>query len=561
MTRTHFFLFCIFVPHFVVAQKINYDVRDSLQSKSYKFLDDKIYEAKGDSVKASPYLYAYLLKAKKEHNIEEIVNSYHNLLYHSPESQSISYTDIMINYAKKSKDNALIGSTYLTKGVIYYSLKQHNYALDNYIIANNYISKTADSYLTHKLKYSIALVKYYLGYYDEAISLLKQCAAYFKDDHPRAYLNSLHSLGLCYNRVGNLGLCSATNALGLEECKDLSIPEMEVYFIHSEGINEYSKNNFAYSIKKIDSSIEELKEKKDFANESVGYFYIGRSYWELRKYEKAIPYFQKVDQLFKHKGYIRPDQRELYELIIKYYKNKENQKLQLYYVDQLLKADSVLNETFKYLVGKINKEYNTKELLIEQENLQNQLHKKNYDYTIVIGVSFLLFTLLTILTYRYFLNKKHNKQKFDELMLKIINAEGKDKTKEKTTKKSILDINPDTVSSILSQLEKFENEKKFLERDWSISKLSTLFNSNPTYLSSIIKHYKEKGFTEYINDLKIEHIILLLHTDKKARNYTNKALAEEGGFSSTQLFSQVFRAKTGVQTAYFIDQIKKSKNI
>lgn len=556
MSRNHLFLLIICIPHFLKAQKNEYKVPDSLRSKSYQYLDDKIYEFKKDSSKASVYLYTYLTKAKKERNWEEIVNSFHNFSHHSRDHQSIAYSDSMVYYAKKSNDNALVGSAYLTKGIMHYSLKQQNYALDNYIIANNYISKTEDAYLTNKLKYHVALVKYYLGYYDEAISLLRQCTAYFKNEHPRAYLNSLHSLGLCYSKAGNLGLCSETNILGLAECKDLDILEMEVYFNHSQGINEYFKHNYSAAIKNIESSIKDLKEKKDFGNESVGYFYIGKSYWEVKKYEKAIPYFQKVDQIFNYKGYIRPDQREFYELLIKYYKNKDNQELQLYYVDQLLKADAVLNETFKYLVGKINKEYNTKSLLTEKEKLQAQLHKKNYDYSIVIGVSLLLFILLMTLTYRFFRNKKLNKQKFDELMQRINTAENRVKPKEKIAKKSILDINPETVAAILLQLDKFENEKKFLEGDWSISKLSTSFNSNPTYLSSIIRYYRDKGFTEYINDLKIEHIILLLKADKRVRNYTNKALAEEAGFSSTQLFSNVFRAKTGVTTAYFIQQIK-----
>ncbi|WP_241775699.1 AraC family transcriptional regulator [Flavobacterium sp. Root420] len=246
-------------------------------------------------------------------------------------------------------------------------------------------------------------------------------------------------------------------------------------------------------------------------------------------------------------------------MLINYYKTTNNPKLQLYYIEQLLKADTVLNETFKYLVGKINKEYNTQELLIEKEKLKKQLLKKNQNYTALIVFTSILFTGFILLTYRYFKKRRFYKQKFDELTLKNGHVRDKTKPKLRAEQPVILDINPETISIILKQLDKFENDQKFLEKDWSLSKLSIALNSNPTYLSSIIHHYKEKRFSDYINDLKIDYIIELLYSDKRARNFTNKALAQEAGFSSTQRFANAFKAKTEMPTAYFIGQIKKEK--
>lgn len=557
MKRNRLLLSLFFISQFIISQKSNFKIPDSLKSKSYKYLDQRIEESEEDSSKAAVYLYTFLLKAKKEKKWNQLVRGYQNLMHANSEKLRSVYADSMIYAAKKTNDNAIIGSSYLTKGIVYYSLKKHNLALDNYLIANNYISRTADDYLIYKLKYHIALVKYYLGYYDEAISLLQECIAYFKKENSQPYLNSLHSLGLCYNRQGNYGRVTEINALGLKECEKLGIKKLEVYFNHSEGINEYYKKDYASSIKKIQSTLEDLKKKKDFGNESVGYFYIGKDYWEVGKFEMAVPYFKKVDYLFNSKGYMRPDLREMYELLINYYKTRENTKLQLYYIDQLLKADRVLNETFKYLVGKINKEYQTQELIIEKEKILNQLQKKNYNYSQLVGLTSLLFIGFLFLTYRHYRNRKLYKKKFDELMQKADSGNGLSIPRQRNEKPAILDINPETVSIILKQLEKFEKEKKYIEKDWNLSKLSTAFNSNPRYLSNIIRHYRGKVFTEYINDLKIDYIIELLRNDKKVRKFKNKALAEEAGFSSTQLFVNVFKAKTGMPTAFFIEEIQK----
>jgi len=520
-------------------------------------MEERIDNFEKDSSKMSIYLHTYLQKAKTENNWEEIVKGYQNLMHAAPEKLRTIYADSMVYSAKKSNNDILIGSAFLTKGIVYYSLKQHSSALDNFIIANSYISKTNDDYLKYKLKYHIALTKLYLGYYDEAISLLKECISYFKKDKPRPYLNSLHSLGLCYNRKGNFGLCTETNMLGLKESKELGIKEMEVYFNHSEGINDYFTKNYTSAIKNIQSTIEELKEKKDFGNESAGYFYIGKSYWELGKFDLAIPYFKKVDYIFNTKGYIRPDIREMYELLIKYYKTNENPKLQLYYIDQLLKADRILNDTFKYLVGKINKEYQTQELLSEKDKIQTLLQKKSHNYSILVIFTSALFIGFLFLTYRHYKNRKLYKKNFDELMSQNNSNEEVNRPRQRNEKPAILDINPETVTAILKQLEKFETDKKFIEKDWNLSKLSFAFNSNPRYLSNIIRHYRDKTFTEYINDLRVDYIISLLQNDKQARLFTNKALAEEAGFSSTQLFANVFKAKTGMPTSFFIGQIRK----
>lgn len=557
MNQKYFLILFIGITQLLSAQKITYKIPDSLRSKNYEYLDDKIYELKKDSSKAAVYMYAYLNKARNEHNWKEMVNAYQGLLHQSPDNLRLVYADSMIYSAKKSNDDALIGSAYLSKGIVYYGQKKQIMALDNYLIANSYISKTKDNYLIHKVKYHIALIKYYLGFYDEGISLLKECVAYFmEDENPRPYLNSLHSLGLCYNKIGNYELCSQTNSLGLSQSKRLGIKEMEAYFIHSEGINKYFMHNYRAAISDIEFTIEEISKNKDFANESIGNFYIGKSYWALNNKEKAIPYFKKVDQIFNDKGYIRPDIREAYELLIKYYGSIKDPKSQLYYIDQLLKAENVLNENFKYLIGKTHKEYDAKVLLLERENIEDQLTRRKYYDSILVAFTLLLFIVVVVSTYRHFKNKTVYKQKFEELMSKINN----EKPKHKNNTWEIADISPEVVTDILKQLEKFEAEKKFLQKNISLAKLAVAFKSNTKYLSKIIMHSRGKGFVEYINDLKIDYIISLLHTDGAARKYTNKALAEEAGFTSTQRFANAFLARTEMPTAYFIEQLKKEKN-
>ncbi|WP_374175300.1 tetratricopeptide repeat protein [Flavobacterium tructae] len=541
----------------VCAQEIHFKIPDSLRNKDYDYLFDRIEESENDSIKKSLYLKTFLAKSKTDKNQEEVVNGYKNYLHHAPENLKLIYADSMIYTAKKSKSNTLIGSTYLSKGILYYSRKQLNYALDNYLIADSYISKTNDQYLIYKTKYNIANIKYFLGFYDEAISLFKECITYFKEDkenNDRGYLNSLHSLGLCYNRIGNYTLCTQTNEKGLREGERLGNDEMKVYFILSEGVNQYFLGNYTSAIAKINYSLPVIQKKKDFGNEAVGNFYIGKSYWNLKKSEKAILYFKKVDAIFDEKEYIRPDLRNNYELLIRYFKSKDNPKEQLYYIEKLLKVDSVLTSKYKYVSERIHKDYDTKELLVQKKSAEKLLARKERDAFIHKGIIVFLFLFVVILGYIHIRNKKLYRRRFDELMKK---DQATTKVESKNTNYGIEDINPDTVALILKRLEKFEMGKRFLEKDLTETKLAISLDTNIKYLAKVISHYKGKKFVTYINDLKIDYLINLLKEDKKIHHYGNTALSEEAGFSSTERFVKAFSSRTGMPATYFMKELRK----
>ncbi|WP_427874052.1 helix-turn-helix domain-containing protein [Flavobacterium sp. MMS24-S5] len=253
---------------------------------------------------------------------------------------------------------------------------------------------------------------------------------------------------------------------------------------------------------------------------------------------------------------MRPDIREVYEILINYYKGKKDLKNQLLYVDQLLNADSLLNETNKYLITKIHKQYDTKELLLEREKIHKQLKKEKYYDVILISIILILFTFSVFLTYRYHKNKKFYKKKFDEVMLSPASLD-KPTSKLKKEKAEVLDIPAETIAFVLKELEKFESEKKFLAKDVRLTAVATMLHTNSKYLYKIISHYKDKRFVEYINDLKIDFIISMLKENKLARNYTNSALALEAGFSSTQQFVNAFKTRTEMPVNFFIAEINK----
>lgn len=125
-----------------------------------------------------------------------------------------------------------------------------------------------------------------------------------------------------------------------------------------------------------------------------------------------------------------------------------------------------------------------------------------------------------------------------------------------TTEKQIY-IAPETVQALLSGLDKFEKSGRFTKKDVSLGYLVNYLGTNSKYLTEIPKQYKGKSFSQYINDLRIDHIIQLLYDDPSYRVYKISYLAEKSGFSTPGIFTKAFKRRTGILPSYFIENLSK----
>lgn len=526
--------------------------QDSLSQKDFKYLFSMIRKSGDKPSLQGIYLRSFLSKAKEDRNWELIVNGYKNYADYADEGLAIQYADSMVYTAGQSHSAKLIGSAYLSKGIVYYAHKRHEMALENYLISQPFIDKANDPYLLYKLKYNIGLVKYYLGKNKQAIEILKECLEYFRSENTRAYLNTIHAIGLCYNSAGNYGQSQKFVALGFKEGKRLDEPSMEGYFLHLDGQNDYFLKNYASAIDKLKTSLPKVISNGDHGNIAVGNFYIGKSYWATKHFGQAVPYLEKVAMAFSEKKYMRRDLRETFELLIQYHKKDNNYKKVLLYVDALLKADSLLIRTHDNLYDSIQVNYDTQQLLKEKHSMQRELSGERCNRQLLVVGSIGLSAVIIMLLIAYIRNKQRNNRIFKQLLLekKTIAKPVKSLPKE-------LGIAQETVDKILRLLEKWEANMRFLDTDITLTTLAVYLDTNNRYASDIILHYRGRKFSDYVNDLKVDYIIELLKTDRLKRMYTHEALAEEAGFSTTQRFVQAFKAKTGISPKFFSAKIRK----
>ena len=543
----------LFISSDSLSQFRNKDLPDTLLAKDYIFFKEKLASDDHDEATARIYSTAYLAKAKSEQNWKEMVNAYKSILHQSVKELHPIYADSMIYAARQTADKQLVASAFVTKGIILYNLKDHTKALDHFLIANSFLQKTDDPYLIHKVKFNIAKIKYFLGFYDEAIPLFRECIDFFKAQEEMPYLVSIHHLSLCYIKIGEYDLCAATNQLGIREAFRIELPEAVNHFVHAEGINQYHLKNYGIAIIKLQQALPGIIENSDFTNEIVAYFYIAKSYWGLRQYSMALPYLKRVDKAFQDKQFIQPDLRQNYELLIDYFRSLNNVEMELFYIKRLMAADRVMEKNFKYLSAKIHKEYDTQELREAKEAAERSMRKERNMKILAYIVIVLLLVLVAYLTVKFF-EKRSYRKKYKEYLSK--------KTKPKAVySREVanpvpLDIRPEVINAILDKMEKFEQEHGYLEKGLKQEKLATIFESNPKYISKVINYHRNKKSNEYINDLRIDYILERLENERIYRLYDIQSLGEEAGFSTTQHFTRAFLARTGMAASFFLKKLK-----
>jgi len=530
----------------------------------------KKYEAfdKNDN-KAIPYVNNYIFKAKAEENYEKLVQGFEDIIFFTSDNQKkLLYADSCIISAKKTGNNDLISRSFLGKGIIYYlNFKRYKPALDEYIKAYDYSKKGNDDYQKYKVIYHMGVVKSYLGYYNEALKHFADCIQYFEPKtkgnfHPntifnnsKGYLNSLHQATIRYRNLGNYKKADSLVEVGLNFTnKSKEFPLEQAYFTKCKGIFEYHQKNYDDAIQSLTSALPVLKKNNDFSWTSVADFYIGKSYLGLGKQEQAIQQFEKVDSIFQKHKFIVPELRENYELLIKYWKEKKNDKQELHYTKNLLKADSILAKDFPYLSAKIHKDYDTQIL----EDAKGKLEKQNYWSLGAILLLILAIIGLIFIAWKLYQKEKLIRKKYSELEERLQTHQPTPAVSyENIPQQSKAVISKDVFTDLAEKLKEFEDSKSFKEKGITLPQLAENFKTNTTYLSQYINDVMGVNFNKYISTLRINYVTDLMYNDAKVLSYSVQGLADECGISSRQNFSDLFLEINGIRPTDFIKQGKK----
>ncbi len=552
-----------------------YSQEKKLEELSFREIELKIDSLPYNKKEDFEIINFYIKKAKSENNIEALVYAYNYACKASKsENKGIKYADSAIILSKKNRNLKLLCSAHLNKGIFLMEHFKNIEALNEIIIANQYALQVKDNYIIHKSLYHIAQNKILLGQEKEALIDLYNCEKYFKNGIKKSNLGEDYRIYYIYTIMTiidcNSKLNKQENSKRLYDDAFSYIKESKQnyfipYFISCQGTDAYYQKNYNLAITKLKKAIKLYNDVWPHYSEV---YYLGRSYWNLGNKEEAIKYFEKLDKEYYADKNQDPQFRPAYELLIEYYKSKNNTDKQLEYINKLIILDQSYEKNYKYLFSKINKEYDTQKLVEEKNEIQNTL-KIHQILTILIIISSII--TFIVIVYKYKSKKKEYKRTFEKIISEKRHLENlkniialKENHPENTKPIDFYDkipgLNANTLENILNQLDMFEKENQFLDAQISQVSLSEKLGTNASYLSKIIRGYKEKNYNQYINDLRIDYIVNLLQKDSKMLSKDIKELSAIAGFGNSESFSDHFKRKLKMSPTLFIKMMKEEMN-
>jgi AraC-like DNA-binding protein len=550
-----------FLINFFIYSQSN---TDTLRTKSFDKLS-KLIDQNRNYPKTRDYINQYYInKAKKDNNSSKIMSGYHYMtIYNSKNKKNLIYSDSLLTYSLENKNKFYTCAALKSKGNYFYYHKQFTEAIDYYLKAQEYAQ---NKFLYYENSFNIALIKTRIGKHREALSIYKEILAFSeniyeerknkKNKYPKSNLTYYKNAIACsYINLGILDSASYYNKIVLKESKEINDKIMYHSTLLNSGIIDYFNNSYHKAIKN-------LKIAGDFFNyddyifyTGKAYYYIGEAYLKTNKKNDAIIYFKKVDSIFNVSKDLMPITRNSYKHLINHYKDKKNFKKQLKYLLQLKKVDSITSKYYSYANTKLLKEYDLPIIIGETKKINALLEKKKNFLNNVIGViSFVLIGVLSLLVFQY-RRRKLYKARFNE----IVHTETQPATNELEKNIEELTFSKEIITHILTSLEKFEQEKKYINSGITLQSLSKGFNTNSNYLSKVVNYYKRISFSKYLTSLRINYVIEELKVNETFRKYTIKAISKEIGFNNAESFSKAFYAKTGIKPSYFIKELEKIK--
>ncbi|BDU24943.1 MULTISPECIES: helix-turn-helix domain-containing protein [unclassified Flavobacterium] len=558
-------LLILLFPFFLFAQVDKND----LKKLSYDDLHDLYFKNIGNQKKQLLYTNAYMAKAIKENsNIRKARANYQIALfyYQSDRNKAIQYLDSVIKYSKESKDKFFPAAAYCEKADLLKFQFKFKEAMLNYNRAEKVALQTNLDYYYVVREYIGITKSEDLGEYNEALEIYKECYKYYKtkdfrsERYAKDYQSIIFGIADCHKSLQNIDSTTYYNKLGYNESRITKNEEYQYLFILNEGANQVLKQNYSLALDSINKALPKMIEYNNTGNILAGYYYLGKAYDGLRKKTKAAENFIKVDSIYKMTKEISTEFVDGYPYLITYYKKLGDKENQLKYITAYMSIDSSLQKNYKELNKLVHREYDVPRLISDKENLITTLKNDEIKTHWGLGVLFLTTISLGGFAFYEYRTKKQYRSRFEKIINQnpvnnINESEIETNPKIDPTKSEEIGIAQELVNLILEKLSFFEDNKGYLQSNITVQILSTTFETNSKYVSKIVNVYKEKSFTQYINDLRIEFAIKQLQENNKLRKYTIQALALEFGFNNSESFSTAFYKKTGLKPTYFIKEL------
>ena len=539
-----------------------------------------------EPLKAKHYAYKYLRSSHYKNNDEGVINAFNylasiNNIISYPDSAFYFYDKAIIKSYDINNDELVMRSKNNKAGFLY----QH-YDFNNSLALYNEALLLAEKLkvqdYAESIKLNIARIKFEIGNYEEVLTLFKN--QYSENTPPAAKATLEYYIAKTYLHLDKPDSSFQFIKKGLEYSTTYNDREIEIFFLNEYSIYLIAKEKY----KEADSILKIANRKSEQIKSLSKKAFISLTKAKLRRKKGEIQ--SSINELIailnlKDEIKFAPEElSEYYKLLAENYKEIDSVEQSNYYYQRHIEEEN----------KKHNKKFNTIQDLHELDLNKIKKEKESYfkQRKLLSALVILLFGVLSIFFIIYKRRQKTNEKKFESLMNKIELYEKQKKDKVDNFSKATnivsdklftendneitdnIDEDPEKnedaysqfvikdekISQILNSLEKLEKKKYFLRLDFTLHYAAKKLKTNTAYLSKIVNNELGKNFSTYLNELRINYIILELKNNPKLRAYSVNSIAEEIGYKSVDSFTKYFKAATGITPSVYIKKINDLNN-
>ncbi|MDH7447397.1 AraC family transcriptional regulator [Aquimarina sp. 2201CG14-23] len=535
-------------------------VPDDLQNKTLEELVEHIKSS--SSEETSIYEEVLLIYPDIDINIAKKYYELGHFFYNKEAyKKSKEYLDRTILISKKLNKDTLLSKAYSLKGHVYLREGDNQNALESYYSAIEISKRTKDIDRELITKSGLIVVLTRMNQLDKGLEVsrymlknIDKSSFVNKINHVRIYttINEVYLGKEMYDSV----FYYANEGIRMSKSLDFKEGLLDSYI--KKGMVFYYKKSYDQALSYLLKSEHILDtgavKNKFFPMVNTCYF-ISSSYYQQKKYDKAIAYARKIIDQLENKNTNKVPVIQLHLLLANCYRAKKDYKQALFWNDEYVRLNKYYQKNKDKTVNRIyQNEADTMET--EISTLKKQIKKEDI---IKNTVGIVLGLLLMIVVFVYFKKQKTNKIIFNDLINKIDELESKEIVQKVAAK--MINIDDQKVNDVLKRLEKLEKQEYFLKSECNLRSVAKKVKTNSTYLTKIIHIHKDKNFNDYLTDLRIEYVLKRLKDDKKFRSFSIKSIAKEIGYKSDNSFNKHFKAKTGLNPSYYVKNIEKLETI
>lgn len=462
--------------------------------------------------------------------------------------ENLRILDSTITTAYRLNNKTVLSEAYIEKGNYFLTQRNYSNALKNFTISSNISKEIKNDFTYYSALVRIAKAKENLNEINASIKLYEESLTYFEKSksQPKAfslYLTILGQLTYLYGKTNNITKSEYYNKIELAETKDTVNYQ---YALKNKGIIDFYKKDYRsafYTIKKAQQTFWKLNDIKWY---TISEQFLGEILYQENKNKEAKEYFDNVIEFSKQYNILDEEIRLSYERVIEYNEMYGNNQDKLVAVNNLLSFDSLFYISDNIILKPNIDKYENAFLKTER----NQLKEKNQTYKMFAFFS--LVCVVVIISVVIYKTNQKLKRKQSSLLESIDNISSSNSreaafNKLKRSNDNII-LDQDFEQSLLL----FEKQELFLNPKVSLNDLVIELNANRSVVSNYINRSRSKNFNQYINQLRINHIVKRLESEPNLRKYTIDALAEEIGFNSRKTFSDAFLEHTGFRPSNYI---------